>query len=131
MGRIMVGTNTRKKRIKLGQCIRCAKPRGEDGTGTLCRTCANLKAAKVRDYRDAPPNHLRNENGFIVLKCENCFDEFPWEGSGQRTMCDSCLPWFDTDRNNSGIDHEREQEQARKAKAISATSIIEHWQRQG
>lgn len=31
----------RKELIKKGLCTRCKQPRGEDGTGTQCKSCAN------------------------------------------------------------------------------------------
>jgi len=47
-------------------------------------------------------------------------------------FCDDCTPWFADDN----IDHAAEQERARtvaplKAAPLTATNIIDDWQRQG
>jgi len=121
--------NLRGRRIAEGLCEKCAGPRGVYGTKTLCRPCADKKATAVLKYRAVLTDAPRSENGFILRKCENCFAVFEWIGSGQRVFCDSCEPYFIDDNPN----HEREQEQARKAKPERqwALNIIDDWQRQG
>jgi hypothetical protein len=43
----------RKRTIDTGRCVDCKAPRGETGTGTRCRPCANAWAAHVRKRRYA------------------------------------------------------------------------------
>ena len=124
----------RQRRMDAGLCTRCAEVRGPAGTKTLCRSCANRQSKMIRQQRAA--NLLnpkpRSENGYVLLSCENCFRPFEWKGSGNRVFCDSCIPWFDDDgKTITAVDHEAEQAQARKARALSPQSILEHWQRQG
>jgi len=38
----------RRRRIDNGLCFRCKEPRGENGTGTMCRPCADVVAEQER-----------------------------------------------------------------------------------
>jgi hypothetical protein len=78
-----------------------------------------------------PRKGVRDENGFLQLKCENCFETYPWKGSGQRVFCPDCEPHFP-----EAINHAAEQERAREVEPmntapLTAESIIEQWLRQG
>lgn len=42
----------RAARIAAGLCRECGKPRGSDGTNTMCRRCANRASHLVRQARD-------------------------------------------------------------------------------
>jgi len=116
---------TRKRRIAQGLCGSCGAPRGIDGTDKSCRRCL----AKTAGGRRPPNGTIRVEGGYAILKCENCFKEFPWEGRGQRVFCDACIPWF-ADKGLSAVDHEAEQEQARKVKHVWAYTVLERWQKE-
>jgi len=123
-----------QRRRIAGLCVRCGKERGNDGTSTLCRIHANEQANRIAKTRAKPKDYFRSENGHIIRQCENCFRAFEWSGKGQKVFCDPCLPWFDeSHRDFSAIDHNAEQDQARKVKPIRdwALNIIDDWQRQG
>jgi len=104
----------------------------------MCRPCADRKAHIVRKGRGpatepeknghkfgGPRKGYRDENGFTILICENCFEPYPWKGSGQRVFCDQCLPHFPEQ-----IDHAAEQAEARKVEHQWAYRIVEQWQRE-
>ena len=121
----------RNERIAAGLCGKCGADRGKYGTSSMCRPCADHKAERVRNSREATPNHVRDANGFITLECENCFIKFPWEGSGQRTMCDDCLPWF-----ADNFDELSQQKAANRVKPVghipvTSNRVINRWQKQG
>ena len=42
----------RKSRIKRGLCIYCCKPRGVDGTKTMCRKCADKNGTRYQAWGD-------------------------------------------------------------------------------
>jgi hypothetical protein len=110
----------RVQRIRAGLCSVCTKPRGDSGTKTLCRPCAIDQAARMLKDADI----RRSASGFIMLKCENCFEKFEWIGSGQRTMCPPCREWF------MAPESENIQE-ARKVRPWSQDKQLDDWQRQG
>jgi hypothetical protein len=49
--------NARRKEKEL--CIRCGLPRGDDGTPTFCRLCADIKTARVAASRRKPSSTPR------------------------------------------------------------------------
>jgi hypothetical protein len=119
-------------RLESGVCVRCGRKRGENGTGTQCRPCADHSAARIRASKAKPKLPVpRSANGFQLIHCENCFEPFEWKGSGQRTMCDACVPWFP----DGPIDHEAEQARAMKVLPErphgAARSQIARWLKEG
>lgn len=122
----MTDSRVKRRRLRQGLCVNCGVVRGVNDTPTMCRACANKKINKARLAK----NHVRTADGLIFLRCENCFREFQWTGSGQRVFCDACVPWFNPGRDVSAVNHEEEQEHANRVKATSAQSIILSWMRQ-
>lgn len=49
----MVFTEYYKKTLEEGNCQKCAKPRGADGTGTRCKACADKHRADRKKSRVA------------------------------------------------------------------------------
>lgn len=94
---------------------------------SLCGRCRGVKA-DLKPEKVQPDEHNK-------LKCNNCFKPFQRNVSGQNIFCDACEPWFPESRIESGIDHEREQEQARKVTPVhghmTARNIVEGWLKQG
>ena len=135
----------RDVRIASGQCAICGIP-NRDGTKTMCRRCADRAAERSRKAHEkkAPIRKMladerrkyvrpesinvadmpRNENGFIMVKCENCFEEVEWKGRGQRTMCDPCRAWF-------AAPEDENIREARNVRPWSQEKQLNDWQRQG
>ncbi len=40
----------RERIIAAGKCRNCANPRGPEGTGTMCRPCADESAVRAKAY---------------------------------------------------------------------------------
>lgn len=123
-------SRTRARRIREGLCSKCGVDRGKDGTGTMCRPCANKANHRMLKNRaNYNPDRPRNADGYIVLDCENCFEKFPWKGSGQRVFCDSCLPWFADDHTET-----QQQKAANRVSTkhipLSAENLIDSWGKQ-
>lgn len=46
----------REERIASGRCMRCGRPRGKDGTRTMCRRCARKCVRYQRKHQGKPLN---------------------------------------------------------------------------
>lgn|SRR6185369_11211191 len=72
-----------RQRVILGLCLRCGKPRGEDGTRTLCRNHANKTIASAKRAR------IRNRAANLCDRCRKPRGN----GNGRsRFVCIACSP---------------------------------------
>ena len=123
-------TKMQRRRIKEGLCGRCGVDRGEEGTTTMCRPCAEKQNKKVMQYK-------RNfGHGYVTRTCDNCFKPFKGNKVTREIFCEACSPWFEIPENLSAIHHQQEQEQAMKVEPdrlnhIVARNIVNDWLKQG
>jgi len=73
-------TRWQRKQLRLGNCCKCGKPRGEDGSPKCCASCLRNIAKSVSAYRR---KQKRLDN------CPRCGQ--PRGKSGSRELCSSCL----------------------------------------
>jgi uncharacterized CHY-type Zn-finger protein len=113
---------TRPKGSKVLICI-CGqwfvKPNPQSKTIT-CGRCRSADADRRAQER------AKNEPEPKMVVCENCFAEFKRAEQGQRTFCDTCLPWFEDVKN----DREWGQDLADDSNIVGPHTILAKWQRE-
>lgn len=86
----------RQRRKERGVCINCGNERGQNGTGTMCRTCADKTSSRTRELNEERYGERRKRG--LCTRCGN----LPGE-DGTKTLCRPCA-----DRANAANDRHKE-----------------------